>query len=162
MENCVKLYRQVQILSTMYNNIHQPYMVLCYLLVIGLCVCYPTFILVKGFGQMSFLVIALFMEFLLGGITITLFCWYYPIQILQTSMACISQWKLKPVEAQENYHFGIIRNSKYQNLLHKKYGSSFKLIRICMFNNMYFERITPFKLFNFFVQTSLKMILLGR
>lgn len=142
-------YRQAQILSTMYNRIHQSVLIPTFVLAFLFSFSGAIFVLCKGLHTLTIISTLFFSDVLLTGVLNTLFCWYYPIGVVQMSRRCKSAWKVKD------------HKSRYKRKLLLKWGNSFSPIRIFLFQSIYFDRITPYKFSNTSLQSGLKLTLLG-
>lgn len=92
------------------------------------------------------------------GIVIILFCWHYPVSVVRTSRACIQEWKKLCALKNRKQSIGSCKINSLNNCkILEKYGRSLGIVRINLFQSCYYDRMTPFALFNFSIRLAIKM-----
>lgn len=150
----MQLYREIQILTGIYNGIHRTSLLPVYISIAIMCFSGAIYVLVAGYQQMDILAKIIFSNGLLMGVMIIIVCLRYPVKL-----NCGSRGILKTLVV-------ALRIVKDGNLLSpaqlQKHRVSLRYVRISFLHCNFIDRYTPFVLFHFSLRTAIKLMLVDK
>lgn len=160
--NRIQLYRELQILTQLYNNTHKILEVSVHILLGIFCFIACSQGLLSHFRELDISARFLLSSAVLWATIIILFCFHFPVKIKLTSRIC--QRKCKTVGADIfRKNCSINRVAKDQNEIYLLFVKSYKScapLKIKFFSSNHFDRLTPLMFFKFSVQMAIKLTLI--
>lgn len=133
--------------------IHRQVLFPVYLLISIICFSGSAYILISGYSKLDIAAKLVFSDGLLIGIVLILFCFHYPVRLFCASKQTCRSFLLCSDGGRQ-----INRNTN----LRIRCWRSMRPTRIYFFQNNYFDRQTPFNLFQFSLKTAIKLTLIEK
>lgn len=155
MKKIIRMFREIQIICFLYNDIHQyhiiPATVLLTTIITPVCI----FVFTWGSGNLNFITFLFFSNILVVGICSIFLCSHFPALLYSLSKRLLVSNSRLLFYSKVDETFKNIR-------IVKKYWRSFPLFKVCFSSCNYFESGTPLIILNFSMHLAINLILLGK
>ncbi len=152
----LKIYQELQIIASVYNNIHRSIIIPAYILISVVVISVPAFVLMAYFDDVGLFPRVLFSLGPLFGVLI-IFCWLrYPITIVSRSAKELRKAKLCLWSIPD------VKNERTSRKVLRCCLRSLNTIRIAYIQNSYFHSNTPLMLLNLSIRLAIRLTLVKR
>lgn len=145
----IRAFKEIQILSDCYNQIHQHLFLPLIIGSGGICLSTSAYFLMSRFSQLNPLAAIVFTNAMLLATCLILLCFHYPATLLIKSRKSIGKLQ---------------RDCTYekcvQRILFRRMIKSLRPVRVKYLHSVYFDRMTPPRLFIVFCRLAMQFTLI--
>ncbi len=158
-------YGQLQLLCTIYNNIHRK--VLMPILIIGgiLSSSGAAFILISSSSSIHFSAFLIFANLYGIGVSILFVCFYFAANFNKLSVVTLAKFRKYLVHSRydtSNFKEFALFNEMSKRKLIRKFLRSMRPLKIKFIHGNYFDRLTPLVFFKFSMRLAINLTLINK
>ncbi|CAL8146856.1 unnamed protein product [Orchesella dallaii] len=152
--DAVKSYREIQIISNLFNDTHKKSFILVFIAGTSLCVVIASYCLITQFASMDLAALVAFCICLLIPTIVILICFRFSARVFAECATTLVKHKgMSLVTALEKAPGSVA--------LIQKYWKSFAIVKVKFFSDNFFEGETPLVLYQFAIDMAIDLILIG-
>ncbi|CAL8146853.1 unnamed protein product [Orchesella dallaii] len=152
--DAVKSYREIQIISNLFNDTHKKSFILVFIAGTSLCVVIASYCLITQFASMDLAALVAFCICLLIPTIVILICFRFSARVFaECATTLVKHQGMSLVTALEKAPGSVT--------LIQKYWKSFSIVKVKFFSDNFFEGETPLVLYQFAIDMAIDLILIG-
>ncbi|ODM89341.1 hypothetical protein Ocin01_17341 [Orchesella cincta] len=153
--NTVKVYREIQLISKLFNETHKKSFILIFIAGTSMCVVVSSYCLIRQFSNMDLAALVSFSISLIIPTIVILICFRFSACVFAECSTTLKKHQGMSMVA-------ALRETVGCSGLIKRYWKSYPVVKVKFFSDNFFEGETPLVLYQFSIDMAIDLILIGQ